>query len=219
MEARNCEDPTQTIAVGAVARHRGRHAHRDSCLAHRFGVSFKIVRLHAEIDYAAAFFESVVPGMPSDRIQERDQFEVGVVGEGDERVVRSDVVPASTNHGKAGGRVVSNCGFQFRDNDHQVIDRRKHPLLPSLGCLYSDQDRFIADQLAVFIKRVERLLAAANGQGWSADDLASVKFIHGSALLTFGKQTGKNLPLEEATVPILIRYPLESCLENADCDF
>ncbi|MGH8068904.1 MAG: hypothetical protein ACRERE_27465 [Candidatus Entotheonellia bacterium] len=60
--------------------------------------------------------------------------------------------------------------------------------------LRAQEGRFSADQLTPFITRVRRLLDnSTERQDWS-----DIRVILGSALSTFGEQTGTNEPLEEA---------------------
>lgn len=62
----------------------------------------------------------------------------------------------------------------------------------------TQEGHFVADQLTPFIQDVQRLLGATEVQGWSAEDVAQVRFVLADALVTFGEQSGKTEPLQEA---------------------
>jgi hypothetical protein len=59
------------------------------------------------------------------------------------------------------------------------------------------QGRFLAD-VSPFIAKVQNLLETAQTQGWTADDIARVRFILGDAYLALGDQSGQDEPLREA---------------------
>jgi hypothetical protein len=59
--------------------------------------------------------------------------------------------------------------------------------------------RYVADRLPPFINRVRKLLKESSGDhGWNADERYATRMILAGAQVVFGKQSGKNEPLEEA---------------------
>ncbi len=64
---------------------------------------------------------------------------------------------------------------------------------------FAEQEgHYIADRLTPHIDRVRVLVAADGRPGWDARAIAKARFHLANALVTFGAQSGRNAPLEEA---------------------
>jgi len=63
----------------------------------------------------------------------------------------------------------------------------------------AEEGQYVADRLSPFIDRVRTLLKSSiNRPGWDIDARGSTRMILANALLVFGVQSGKNVPLKEA---------------------
>jgi tetratricopeptide (TPR) repeat protein len=64
--------------------------------------------------------------------------------------------------------------------------------------LSEKDNRYTADKLKLFIARVRALVTGSKAEHWDSFMLARVQLILGSALQTYGEQTGENPPLQDA---------------------
>ena len=62
----------------------------------------------------------------------------------------------------------------------------------------AQEGQYMADKLAPFVQRVRGLLQSSKAEQWSAATRAQVLDILGSALATYGEQSGQNEPLRDA---------------------
>ena len=127
-----------------------------------------------------------------------------------------------TSNGKSDAQLyyttsqVSSASQQaYQPQDFKLPDVNRRELTDVLGLVVATQSaefsnqrgRFIADRLGPFLERVRRLLEGAQGQGWTAKDVAPVQSIFAHALTTFGEQTGKIEPLQEAVAAYRTALP------------
>ena len=90
-----------------------------------------VARQQREVDQALAVRGVPPPAMPRRRSFEGDQFEVGAIGEGDQRVMgRAVAVFAARSDGETKCRVIGNSHGEIVDENHQMVEVLDHGLVP-----------------------------------------------------------------------------------------
>ncbi len=123
----NREHPLELIAVGPHPRQRRRIVDVHAGLAEGGGVGHQVVGLHAEVDQASALLERLPPFVLGILLVERDQLDVGAVGERDQRVVGPDGMPAARHHRETEALVIAARDSEVGNGDNDVIDALQHP--------------------------------------------------------------------------------------------